>query len=64
MALELGKKLSKGERINLTKNVDDSGSEKVMNVCVGSNWGAIRKKGFLGMGSSLESVDLDFSFML
>lgn len=63
MALELGKKLSKGERINLTKNVDDSGSEKVMNVCVGSNWGAIRKNGFLGMGSSLESVDLDTSVL-
>lgn len=57
MALELGKKLEKGGRINLTKNVDDSKSEKVVNVCVGSNWSSIRRKGFLG--SSLEAVDLD-----
>lgn len=57
MALELGKKLEKGGRINLTKNVDDSKSEKVVNVCVGSNWSSIRRKGFFG--SSLEAVDLD-----
>lgn len=47
MALELGKKLEKGGRINLTKNVDDSKSEKVTEVCVGSNWGSIRRKGYL-----------------
>lgn len=57
MALELGKKLEKGGRINLTKDVDDSKSEKVMNVCVGCNWGAIRRKGIFG--SKLEAVDLD-----
>lgn len=57
MALELGKKLEKGGRINLTKNVDDSKSEKVVNVCVGSNWSSIRRKEFFG--SSLEAVDLD-----
>lgn len=57
MSLELGKKLEKGGRINLTKNVDDSKSEKVTEVCVGCNWGAIRRKGIFG--SKLEAVDLD-----
>lgn len=42
MALELGKKLNKGERINLTKDVDDANSEKVKNICMGANWGGGR----------------------
>ena len=62
MALELGKRLSKGERINLTKNVDDNSSERVNTVCVGSNWGQITRKGIFGTSS--ESVDLDTSVIL
>lgn len=49
-------RLEKGQRINLEKN---SGL-KLTNVCVGVNWGAIVKKGWLGM-TKTEAVDLDAS---
>jgi tellurium resistance protein TerZ len=52
--------LEKGQRINLEKG---NGS-KLQNICVGINWGAIEKKGFLGMGGSKEAVDLDASCAL
>jgi tellurium resistance protein TerZ len=64
MALELGKKLNKGERINLTKNVDDSNSEKVNNICMGANWGAIVRKGGWFSSDRVESVDLDATVLL
>jgi tellurium resistance protein TerZ len=48
--------LQKGQRINLEKN---NGS-KLQNICVGINWGAIEKKGWLG-GIKKEAVDLDAS---
>ncbi|TGN26091.1 TerD family protein [Empedobacter tilapiae] len=51
--------LQKGQRINLQK---DNGST-LQNVCVGVNWGAIEKKGWLG-GISKEAVDLDASCVL
>jgi len=49
--------LEKGQRINLEK----TNGSKLEKVCVGINWGAIEKKGFLGMGSSKVAVDLDGS---
>lgn len=52
--------LQKGQRINLEK---DNGS-KLLNVCVGINWGAIEKKGLFGFGKSKEAVDLDGSCAL
>ncbi len=52
--------LQKGQRINLEK----SNGAKIQNVCVGINWGAIEKKGFLGMGKTKEAVDLDASCAL
>lgn len=60
--------LSKGSRINLTKNVDDSNSEKVESINIGVNWGKITVKstGFFGLSKSehKESVDLDLSVLL
>lgn len=47
--------LEKGQRINLEK----SNGNKLQNVCIGINWGAIEKKGFFG--SKKEPVDLDGS---
>lgn len=47
--------LQKGQRINLEK----SNGAKLLNVCVGVNWGAIEKKGFFS--SKKEAVDLDAS---
>lgn len=49
-------RLEKGQRINLEKN---NGS-KLTNICVGVNWGAIVKKGWLGIKTT-EAVDLDAS---
>jgi tellurium resistance protein TerZ len=49
-------KLEKGQRINLEK----SNGNKLQNLCVGVNWGAIEKKGFFG-GKKMEAVDLDAS---
>jgi tellurium resistance protein TerZ len=51
--------LQKGQRINLKK---DNGNT-LQNICVGVNWGAIEKKGWLG-GTSKEAVDLDASCIL
>lgn len=51
--------LQKGQRISLEK----SNGNKLLNVCVGINWGAIEKKGFLG-GVTKEPVDLDASCAL
>ncbi|OPB87558.1 TerD family protein [Elizabethkingia ursingii] len=51
--------LQKGQRINLEK----SNGIKLQDICVGVNWGAIEKKGWLG-SSSKEAVDLDASCAL
>jgi len=37
-------RLEKGQRINLEK----SNGSKLENICVGVNWGAIKKKNWLG----------------
>lgn len=47
--------LEKGQRINLEK----SNGTKLLNICVGVNWGAIEKKGLFG--TKKEPVDLDAS---
>ncbi|ENA1795380.1 tellurium resistance TerZ family protein [Flavobacterium psychrophilum] len=47
--------LEKGQRINLEK----SNGSKLLNICVGVNWGAIEKKGLFG--AKKEPVDLDAS---
>lgn len=47
--------LEKGQRINLEK----SNGTKLLNICVGVNWGAIEKKGFFS--TKKEAVDLDAS---
>lgn len=52
--------LEKGQRINLQK----TDGAKLLNICVGINWGAIEKKGLFGIGSSKEAVDLDGSCAL
>lgn len=59
MAINLEKKLQKGERINLSK---DNG-ENLTRFCVGCNWGAISSGGFLGMFKSQTDVDLDLSMV-
>ncbi len=51
--------LTKGQRINLEK----SNGSKLQSICVGINWGAIEKKGWLG-GIKKEAVDLDASCAL
>jgi len=51
--------LQKGQKINLQKN---NGST-LQNICVGVNWGAIEKKGWLG-NVTREAVDLDASCAL
>jgi len=48
--------LEKGQRINLEK----SNGTKLLNVCVGVNWGAIESKNWLGL-KKIEAVDLDAS---
>lgn len=52
-------KLEKGQKISLEK----SNGNKLVNLCVGVNWGAIEKKGFFG-GKKMEAVDLDASCAL
>jgi tellurium resistance protein TerZ len=47
--------LEKGQKINLEK----SNGSKLLNICVGINWGAIEKKGLFG--TKKEAVDLDGS---
>lgn len=53
-------KLEKGQRINLEKG---SGA-KLTNFCVGCNWGAITKKAFFGLTTTIVDVDLDLSCLL
>lgn len=53
-------RLEKGQRINLEKN---NGS-KLTEFCVGCNWGAIVKSGFLGFNKSVQDVDLDLSCVM
>ena len=50
-------RLEKGQRINLEK---ESGT-KLTNFCVGCNWGAIIKKTFFGLSTSVVDVDLEYS---
>jgi len=52
--------LTKGQRIDLKK----SSGATLTQFCVGVNWGAIEKPGFLGFGKTLEEVDLDLSAVL
>ncbi len=53
-------RLEKGQRINLEKD----GGAKLTNFCVGCNWGAIIKKTFFGLSSSVVDVDLDLSCLM
>ncbi|MDR2466301.1 MAG: tellurium resistance TerZ family protein [Prevotellaceae bacterium] len=61
MAINLEKKLEKGERFNLEKSTGG----KLTQFCVGVNWGAIEARGgFLGLSSKTVDVDLDLSCVL
>ena len=53
-------RLEKGQRSNLEKG---NGS-KLTNFCVGCNWGAIIKKTFFGLSSTVVDVDLDLSCLM
>lgn len=53
-------RLEKGQRINLQKN----NGTKLTQFCVGCNWGAVIRKQFFGIWSSVVDVDLDLSCML
>ena len=53
-------RLEKGQRINLEKET----GAKMTNFCVGCNWGAIVKKTFFGLSSSVVDVDLDLSCLM
>ncbi len=53
-------RLEKGQRINLEK----SNGSKLTDFCVGCNWGAIVAGGFLGLGKSVQDVDLDLSCVM
>lgn len=53
-------RLEKGQRINLEKET----GTKLTNFCVGCNWGAIVKKTFFGLSSSVVDVDLDLSCLM
>ncbi|WP_212900696.1 TerD family protein [Capnocytophaga canimorsus] len=52
--------LQKGQKIDLRK----SSGEKLVNFCVGVNWGAIKQKAFFGLTSTDKNVDLDLSCIL
>lgn len=52
--------LVKGQRINLEKN----NGTRLTDFCVGCNWGAIVNRGFLGLGKSVQDVDLDLSCVM
>lgn len=52
--------LQKGQRINLKK---ETGVE-LKQFCVGCNWGAVTKPGFLGFGTKVVDVDLDLSCLM
>lgn len=53
-------RLEKGQRINLEK----SNGTKLTSFCVGCNWGAVTKKTFFGLSTSIVDVDLDLSCLL
>lgn len=53
-------RLEKGQRINLEKET----GAKLTSFCVGCNWGAIVKKTFFGLSSSIVDVDLDLSCLM
>lgn len=53
-------RLEKGQRIDLRKKDGVS----LTRFCVGCNWGAIVKKGFLGLTKKVEDVDLDLSVVI
>ena len=53
-------RLEKGQRINLEKET----GAKLTNFCVGCNWGAIVKKTFFALSSSVVDVDLDLSCLM
>lgn len=53
-------RLEKGQRINLEKET----GAKLTSFCVGCNWGAIVKKTFFGLSSSVVDVDLDLSCLM
>lgn len=53
-------RLEKGQRINLEK---ESGA-KLTSFCVGCNWGAVTKKTFFGLSTSVVDVDLDLSCLM
>ncbi len=53
-------RLEKGQRINLEK----SNGSKLTQFCVGCNWGAIVKSGFLGLNRTVQDVDLDLSCLM
>ena len=53
-------RLEKGQRINLEKET----GAKLTIFCVGCNWGAIVKKTFFGLSSSVVDVDLDLSCLM
>lgn len=52
--------LQKGQKIDLRKSTGD----KLMNFCVGVNWGAIKQKALFGLTSVDKNVDLDLSCIL
>lgn len=52
--------LQKGQKIDLRK----SSGEKLMNFCVGVNWGSIKEKALFGLTSVSKNVDLDLSCIL
>lgn len=52
--------LEKGQRINLEK---ESGA-RLTSFCVGCNWGAVVKKTFFGLITSVVDVDLDLSCLM
>lgn len=56
----MARRLEKGQRINLEKN----NGAKLTQFCVGCNWGSIIKNGFLGLGNSVQDVDLDLSCVM
>ncbi len=60
MSIELNKKtginLSKGSRISLEKD-----GHKLEEVCIGLNWGSIKKPAFFGLFKETIAVDLDGS---
>lgn len=53
--------LSKGGRINLSKDDNGNSLDKVF---FGANWGAIKTSGFMGFGGGTKAVDLDASIIV